>query len=154
MFKSLPRRAVLGAALLAVLLAPNAVAAGADHREQIQIESWSLEPARSGSGLSAGKVSYSDLSVMISLEKAAPLANLASGQHYDRVELRSGDDKRLDYMTVTLEEVMVSSYAPAGNGLVKLTLRAPGTGKTMAAVVLASSHSGGVNMLLLDGSVR
>ena len=56
MFKSLPRRALLWAPLLAVLLTPNAFAAG---------------------GASAGKVSYSDLSVMISLEKASALFKLA-----------------------------------------------------------------------------
>ena len=171
MFKSLPRRALLWAALPALLLAPNAVAAGDDHREQVKIESWSLEPASAGSsGMSAGKVSYSDLSVMISLEKASALSKLAlaGGERFDAVELtfrapagsavrKSGDDKRQDYLTVTLEEVMVSSYQisghTAGLSINYARVANSGTGKTMAAEVLASTV-GGANFALADGSVK
>ena len=125
MFRSLPRRALLWAPLAAVLLAPNAFAAGNDHREQIPIESWSFGPSASSSSSSsgggAGKVHYSDLSVMISLEKASSLLQLAvaDGEHDERAATGS-----------------------------------PGTGKTMAAEVLASSHSGGANFAFADGSVR
>jgi prepilin-type processing-associated H-X9-DG protein len=170
MFRSLPRRALLWATLPALLLAPNAFAAGDDHREQIAIESWSLGAAHgSGGGGGAGKVSYSDLSVMISLEKASPLLQfaLADGEHFDAAELtfrapagvqaRAGDDKRQDYLTVTLEEVMVSSYQISGS-TARLSLNFTrianaGTGKTMAAEVLASTV-GGANFALADGSVR
>lgn len=162
MFRSLPRRALVWATLPALLLAPNAFAATTDdaHKGEIAIESWSFNAAHSsGGGGGAGKVSYSDLSVMISLEKASPLLQLAvaTGKHYDSVEIRSGDDKRQDYLTVTLEEVMVSSYQTTG-GKTKVTLRAatgvPGTGKTMAAEVMASSHPGGANFAFGDGSVK
>ena len=121
MFRSLPRRALLWAPLAVVLLAPNAFAAGDDHRQQIPIESWSFGPSASSSGGGAGKVHYSDLSVMISLEKASPLLQLAvaDGEHDDRAATGS-----------------------------------PGTAKTMAAQVLASSHSGGANFAFADGSVR
>ena len=82
------------------------------------IEAWSPVPRSSASGIGAGKVAYSDLSVMISLEKSSPLLNLAlaEGKHFAAlrahdpapVEVRkSGDDKRQDYLTITLEEVMV-----------------------------------------------
>jgi len=174
MFKSLPRRALLWASLPALLLAPNAFAAGDDRREQMAIESWSLGAAHgSGGGGGAGKVSYSDLSVMISLEKASPLLNLAlaDGEHFDAVELtfrapagvqaKAGDDKRQDYLTITLEEVIVSSYQTSGR-TARLSInyaRVSGhdrTGKTMAAEVLASTlgHVGGANFALADGSVR
>jgi prepilin-type processing-associated H-X9-DG protein len=170
MFKTLPRRALLWAALPALLFAPNAVAAGDDRREQIPIESWSFGPAHSSAGASAGKVSYSDLSVMISLEKASPLDELAlaGGERFEAVELTfrapagvlpgdAGDGKRLDYLTITLEEVMVSSYQLSGH-TARLSLNFTrianqGTGKTMAAEVLASTV-GGANFALADGSVR
>jgi hypothetical protein len=162
MFRSLPRRALVWATLPALLLAPNAFAATGDdaHKGEIAIESWSFNAAHSsGGGGGAGKVHYSDLSVMMSLEKASPLLQLAvvSGKHIPTMEVRSGDDRRQDYLTVTLEEVMVSSYATVG-GKTKVTLRAAtgsrGTGKTLAAEVMASSHPGGANFASGDGSVR
>ncbi len=173
MFRSLPRRALLWASLPALLLAPNAFAAGEDRREQIPIESWSMGAAHgSGGSGGAGKVSYSDLSVMISLEKASPLLQfaLADGEHFDAVELtfrapagvqaKAGDDKRQDYLTITLEEVMVSSYQTSANIRLSLNFtRVSGrdrTGKTTAAAALASTlaHVGGAIFALADGSVR
>ena len=92
--------------------------------------------------MSAGKVSYSDLSVMISLEKA-PLG-LKAGTKIPVVEVRkSGDDKRQDYLVVTLEEVMVSSFQKLDDGNARLSINyariafPAGTGKTMAAEVIA-----------------
>ena len=124
MFRSLPRRALLWAPLAAVLLAPNAFAAGDDHREQIPIESWSFGPSASSSSSSgggAGTVHYSDLSVMISLEKASSLLQLAvaDGEHDDRA-----------------------------------ATRAPGTRQTMAAEGVAAAHTGGANVAFADGAVR
>ncbi|MDA0170535.1 type VI secretion system tube protein Hcp [Solirubrobacter taibaiensis] len=146
------------------------------HTGQIRIASRPLDApsaAAAGGGASAGKVHYSDLSVMISLEKSPSLLNLAiaEGQHFDALELTfrapatQARGEMQHYYTVTLENVLVSSYqtsakeisfsinftnatsdSPAGNG----------TGKTMAAEVLASTlgHTAGANLLLADGSVR
>ena len=162
MFRSLPKLAVLAAILPAVIL-PATASASADyyltldgvagesraaggHAGQIEIASWSLgasNPTSAGSsGMSAGKVSYSDLSVMISLEKA-PLG-LKAGTKIPVVEVRkSGDDKRQDYLVVTLEEVMVSSFQKLDDGNARLSINyarivfPAGTGKTMAAEVIA-----------------
>ena len=162
MFRSLPKLAVLAAILPAVIL-PASASASADyyltldgvagesraadgHTGQIEIASWSLgasNPTSVGSsGMSAGKVSYSDLSVMISLEKA-PLG-LKAGTKIPVVEVRkSGDDKRQDYLVVTLEEVTVSSFQKLDNGNARLSINyariafGAGTGKTMAAEVIA-----------------
>ena len=162
MFRSLPKLAVLAAILPAVIL-PSTASASADyyltldgvagesraaggHSGQIEIASWSLgapNPTSAGSsGMSAGKVSYSDLSVMISLEKA-PLG-LKAGTKIPVVEVRkSGDDKRQDYLVVTLEEVMVSSFQKLDDGNARLSINyariafGAGTGKTMAAEVIA-----------------
>jgi type VI protein secretion system component Hcp len=162
MFRSLPKLAVLAAILPAVIL-PATASASADyyltldgvagetraaggHSGQIEIASWSFgasNPTSAGSsGMSAGKVSYSDLSVMISLEKA-PLG-LKAGTKIPVVEVRkSGDDKRQDYLVVTLEEVMVSSFQKLDDGNARLSINyarvafPAGTGKTMAAEVIA-----------------
>ena len=162
MFRSLPKLAVLAAILPAVIL-PATASASADyyltldgvagetraaggHSGQIEIASWSFgasNPTSAGSsGVSAGKVSYSDLSVMISLEKA-PLG-LKAGTKIPVVEVRkSGDDKRQDYLVVTLEEVMVSSFQKLDDGNARLSINyarvafPAGTGKTMAAEVIA-----------------
>lgn len=103
------------------------------HKETIEIASWSFgasNPTSVGSsGMSAGKVSFSDLSVMISLEKAsvALLARVCSGKVIPKATLygrKSGDDKRLDYLTIVLQEVMVSSWqtsASDGSGIPMLS---------------------------------
>jgi hypothetical protein len=137
MFRSLLRRAVLGATLPALLLAPNALAG-----EQIPIESWSFRtPVQTlAGGTSAGKVSYSDLSVMMSLENAP-----RPGARFEQAAVREG------YLKYELENVIISNWQVSASSpsLVRVTLQ--GTGKTMGAEVMAR---GGVNALLLDGSVR
>lgn len=90
------------------------------HPEAIEVNSWSLgasNPTRVGGagGGSAGKVSFSDLSVMIDQSKASPLLLLAtaSGKHIKSVVLtgrRSGGDNRQDYLVITLTDVLVSSF--------------------------------------------
>jgi type VI secretion system secreted protein Hcp len=104
------------------------------HKETIEIASWSLgasNPTSVGSGgLSAGKVSYSDLSVMISLEKASVdlLSRVSTGKVIPKAVLygrKGGDDKRQDYLKVTLKEVMVSSWqtsASDGSGIPMLSV--------------------------------
>ena len=104
------------------------------HKETIEIASWSLgasNPTNVGSsGLSAGKVSYSDLSVMISLEKASVdlLTKVSTGKVIPKAILygrKGGDDKRQDYLKVTLSEVMVSSWqtsASDGSGIPMLSV--------------------------------
>ena len=104
------------------------------HKETIEIASWSLgasNPTSVGSaGMSAGKVSYSDLSVMISLEKASVelLSRVSTGKVIPKAVLygrKAGDDKRQDYLTITLNEVMVSSWqssASDGSGIPMLSV--------------------------------
>jgi len=187
MLRSLPITLLITTAIMAVA-APAANASWHakfdGHQGEVLIESWSLPAPKSTvgtSGMSAGKVSYSDLSVMISLEKATPLLHLAvaNGKHIPSLELsfRAPGDARAvapermqGYLTVTLEEVMVSSYnTSADNKNIRLSLNftkitysytpmsdSYRTGKTMAAEVLASGlgHAGGANFVFADGSVR
>ena len=163
MFRSLPKLAVLAAILPAVIL-PATASASADyyltldgvagesraadgHTGQIEIASWSLgasNPTSAGSsGVSAGKVSYSDLSVMISLEKA-PLAPHGRHEQIPRRRrcARAATTSVRTTWTITLEEVMVSSFQklarqrPPQHQLREDRVPA-GTGKTMAAEVMA-----------------
>jgi len=104
------------------------------HKETIEVASWSLgasNPTSVGSsGMSAGKVSYSDLSVMISLEKASVelLTRVSTGKVIPKATLfgrKAGDDKRQDYLKIELEEVMVSSWqtsASDGSGIPMLSV--------------------------------
>ena len=104
------------------------------HKETIEIASWSLgasNPTSIGSaGLSGGKVSYSDLSVMISLEKASVelLNRVNTGKVIKKATLygrKAGDDKRQDYLKIVLSEVMVSSWqtsASDGSGIPMLSV--------------------------------
>jgi type VI secretion system secreted protein Hcp len=104
------------------------------HKEAIEIASWSLgasNPTSVGSsGMSAGKVSFSDLSVMISLEKASVelLTRVCTGKVIPKATLygrKAGDDKRQDYLVVEFEEVMVSSWqtsASDGGGIPMLSV--------------------------------
>ena len=104
------------------------------HKETIEIASWSLgasNPTSVGSaGMSAGKVSFSDLNVMISLEKASVelLSRVSTGKVIKKAVLygrKAGDDKRQDYLKVTLQEVMVSSWqtsASDGSGIPMLSV--------------------------------
>jgi type VI secretion system secreted protein Hcp len=104
------------------------------HKETIEVASWSLgasNPTSVGSsGMSAGKVSFSDLSVMISLEKASVelLTRVATGKVIKKGTLygrKAGDDKRQDYLKVELEEIVVSSWqtsASDGSGIPMLSV--------------------------------
>ncbi len=94
------------------------------HKETIEIASWSLgasNPTTIGSsGLSAGKVNFSDLTFQMSMEKAsvALLARVISGKHVKKGTLwarKSGDDKRLDFMKIDVEDCVISSWSTSGS---------------------------------------
>jgi type VI secretion system secreted protein Hcp len=103
------------------------------HKETIEIASWSFgasNPCSVGSsGLSAGKVSCSDLSVAMSMEKSVVelFSRVCTGKVIPKAVLygrKSGDDKRLDYLKITLKEVMVCSWqtsASDGGGIPMLS---------------------------------
>lgn len=93
------------------------------HAGAIEVLSWSLGASNpttigsGGGGAGAGKVSFSDLSVMVDQSKASPLLMLAvaTGQHIKSVVLtgrRAGGGAgggAGDYLTVTLSDVLVTS---------------------------------------------
>jgi type VI secretion system secreted protein Hcp len=93
------------------------------HKDTIEISSFSwgatnAGSSSSGSGGGAGKVSYQDVAFTTSVNKSSPLLMLAcaSGQHIKKAVLyvrKQGGDK-LEYYTITMEDVLVSQYKSGG----------------------------------------
>lgn len=94
------------------------------HPNAIEVNAFSFGASnpsgpRSGGG-GAGKVSFSDLNITKSLDKASPMLYLrtANGQHVDQVKLfvRKNDAKGapVDYYMVTLVDVIVTSTTTSG----------------------------------------
>jgi type VI secretion system secreted protein Hcp len=95
------------------------------HKDEIELLSWSWGASNptsmSGSGMSTGKVSMSDLSFTKRVDKASPklLELLVTGKHINDATLtcskQTGDKTPQDYLTIKLKEVYVSSYQTGGS---------------------------------------
>ena len=97
----------------------------AKHPDEIQLSSFSFGVTNSGSmsaggGGGAGKAAFGDVQCVSQLSIASPLLMLscANGTHHGEAVLvarKSGGDK-LEYLKVTLKDVLVSSYHSSGSG--------------------------------------
>ncbi len=92
------------------------------HKGEIEVESfsWGETYLASAAGTGgAGKVHFQDLQIVKQVDKASPLLMLAaaSGRHFPSAVLTAQKPEQpQDYLTITLGELMVSSYqieAPA-----------------------------------------
>lgn len=90
----------------------------------IELESFSWGQSNSGSsgaggGGGAGKVSFQDLHFTTHVNKASPLLALscAMGKHIAKAELhvRKQGDGQQEYYTVTLADLIISSYQSGGH---------------------------------------
>ncbi|HEV7802464.1 MAG TPA: type VI secretion system tube protein Hcp [Burkholderiales bacterium] len=97
----------------------------ATHKEQIDVLAWSWGMSNSGSahmggGAGAGKVNVQDLSFTKYIDKSSTNLIMAccKGTHYDEATLvvRKAGDKPLEYVTVTMKEVLVTSVSTGGSG--------------------------------------
>ncbi|KWZ53063.1 hypothetical protein WK57_29100 [Burkholderia ubonensis] len=97
--------------------------ADAQHKgwTDIQTFSWGAsQPGAmaSGSGGNAGKASFNDLVVAAYMDKGAPaiIKNCASGKHLPSVEISAckTGGTQVEFMRVTLQEVLVTSAQVAG----------------------------------------
>jgi type VI secretion system secreted protein Hcp len=95
------------------------------HKDELDVLSWSWGMTQSGtthlgSGGGAGKVAVNDLHVTKFVDKASPNLHLAccTGKHYDQALLtvRKAGDKPVEYLKITLEEVLISSVSMGGQG--------------------------------------
>jgi type VI secretion system secreted protein Hcp len=95
------------------------------HKEEIDVLAWSWGMSNSGSahmggGAGAGKANVQDLSFTKYIDKCSPDLMLAccNGKHFDSAKLivRKAGEKPLEYLTLTLTEVMITSVSTGGSG--------------------------------------
>jgi type VI secretion system secreted protein Hcp len=93
--------------------------------DQMQILSWAWGMSQTGtthaaSGGGAGKVDVQDLQISKNMDAASPNLALAccKGTHYDSATLtmRKAGGTALEYVTLTLTDVLVSSYSVSSGG--------------------------------------
>ena len=96
------------------------------HADEIDVLAWSWGMAQSGSmhmggGGGAGKVNINDLSFTKYVDKASPNLMMAcsNGKHYPEAKLtirKAGGEDPVEYLIITLKEVLVSSISTGGSG--------------------------------------
>ncbi|MEP7186967.1 MAG: type VI secretion system tube protein Hcp [Rhodanobacter sp.] len=95
------------------------------HKGEIEIESWSWGATNVGSmgpGGGSGKADFSDITISKQVDKSTPklLKAAAEGQHIKSMLLTCrkarGARGQLEYLKVTLEDVMISSYTSMASG--------------------------------------
>ena len=97
----------------------------AKHKKDIDVLAWSWGASQSGTthvgtGGGAGKVSVQDLSFTkyVDASSHALLLACCKGTHYDKAVLvvrKAGDDP-LEYIKVTMEDLIVTSISTGGSG--------------------------------------
>lgn len=95
------------------------------HKDEIDVLSWSWGASNSGSahvggGMGSGKVNVQDLSFTKYIDKSSCDLLLAccNGKHYDKATLivRKAGENPLEYLTVTMTDVLVTSLSTGGSG--------------------------------------
>lgn len=95
------------------------------HKGAIDVLAWSWGLSNSGTahlggGAGAGKANFQDLSFTkyTDLATATLIYDCASGKHFDKAELivRKAGEKPLEYLVITMTEVMVTSVSTGGSG--------------------------------------
>ena len=95
------------------------------HKENIDVLAWSWGVSNSGSahvggGAGAGKVNVQDLSFTKWIDVSSPDLVLAccNGKHFKDAKLivRKAGEKPLEYLTITMEEVLITSVSTGGSG--------------------------------------
>ena len=99
------------------------------HKDEIQLDSWSLGGRQSGTfssggGGGAGKVKMNDVTFSEKVSKASPklLLALATGEHIKKAVLsvRKAGGKQEDFLIVTFTDVLVSSYQTGSSAKVPI----------------------------------
>jgi type VI secretion system secreted protein Hcp len=95
------------------------------HKGEIDILAWSWGLTNSGSahtggGAGSGKVSVQDITVTkwLDLSSTSIVSAVAQGKHIPEVTLvvRKAGEKPLEYLTITLKEVVVTAVSTGGSG--------------------------------------
>ena len=97
----------------------------ADHKDEIDVLAWSWGLSNSGSfhvggGGGSGKANFQDLSVTKWIDRSSPTLALyaANGDHFKEATLvvRKAGKKPLEYLTITMNDVLVSAVSTGGSG--------------------------------------
>ena len=95
------------------------------HKEEIDVLAWSWGMSNSGTthmggGGGAGKVNVQDISFTKYIDKASTnlITACCTGKHYDEAKLtvRKAGDTPLEYLTITMKEVLVTAVSTGGSG--------------------------------------
>lgn len=95
------------------------------HKGEIDILAWSWGMSNAGSfhvggGGGSGKANFQDISVTKWLDLSSPILQLycANGDHFTKAVLtiRKAGKKPLEYMIVTMDNVLVTSVSTGGSG--------------------------------------
>ena len=95
------------------------------HKDEIDVLAWSWGMSQSGTtqvggGGGSGKVNVQDLSFTKYLDKSSPDLYLAccKGTHEKdaKLTMRKAGDKPLEYLIITMTEVLVTSISTGGSG--------------------------------------
>lgn len=96
------------------------------HGKEIDVLAWSWGMSQSGNmhqggGGGAGKVSIQDMSITKWVDKSSPNLMMAcsNGKHFPEATLtirKAGGEAPVEYLIITLKEVLVSSVSTGGSG--------------------------------------
>ncbi len=95
------------------------------HKNEIQLESWSLGATQSGTlaaggGGGAGKVQMQDFHFVKRIDKSGPklFQYCATGEHIPNIVLvcRKAGKQQQEYLKITMKECLISSYHISGSG--------------------------------------
>jgi type VI secretion system secreted protein Hcp len=95
------------------------------HKDEVDVLAWSWGMSQSGTthmggGGGSGKVSVQDLSFTKYIDKATPNFMMAccNGKHFKEAKLtvRKAGEKALEYIKLTMKEVIISSLSTGGSG--------------------------------------
>lgn len=96
------------------------------HKEEIDVLAWSFGVSNSGSthmgrGSGSGKASFQDVSFTKYIDKSSPILfqHCANGKHIADATLvcrAAGGDNPVEYLTVTMKDMIVSSVSIGGSG--------------------------------------
>jgi type VI secretion system secreted protein Hcp len=95
------------------------------HKDTIDVLAWSWSMSQSGtthmgSGSGSGKVSVQDLSLTKYVDKASAtlIQHACTGKHITKGQLivRKAGDKPLEYVTIDLEDIIVTQVSSGGSG--------------------------------------
>lgn len=98
----------------------------ASHQGEIDVMSWSWEVSQkanlhAGSGGGVGKATVEDFEFVHYIDRATPnlIQYCLTGKHISDVVfvVRKAGDKPLEYMTLTMSDVIVTKVSPEGKGM-------------------------------------